>query len=120
MGRAARGKWNRRLHRLAQEEAERRRCAREKAERPSPFSPVSFWVDWFHQTAKAAEGPAFVLRVLCNGAVGGDASPMRAADWWPEPIDRAAVEELKARLQNVEDTRTGTAAVAFVELLAET
>lgn len=123
MGRAAREKWNRRLRQLEDEHAERRRrhedCAREEAEGVrEPFSPSSFWADWFSQTAKA-EGSAFVLRVLCNSALGGDASLMRAADWWPEPVDRADVKELKVRIQDVEDTRTGTAAVALVELLAE-
>ena len=62
MGRASRDKWNRRLHLLAREEAERRRSDEQRAQPevegagPS-FSPVLFWTDWFRQTAKA-EGPA--------------------------------------------------------------
>jgi hypothetical protein len=60
MGRASRDKWNRRLHLLAREEAERRRSdeqrAQQEAEGAGPsFSPVSFWTDWFRQTAKAGD-----------------------------------------------------------------
>src|SRR5262245_23407406 len=124
MGRAARDKWNRRLRQLAHEQTERRvrdeGRAREDAEGPVlPFSLGSFWADWFRKTAES-EGPAFALRVLCEGAVGDAAWHPRAADWWPEHIDRTEVNELKAKLQEVEDMLTGTAAVALVELLAET
>ena len=121
MGRAAREKWNRRLRRLAVEEAERLidDVQRQREEAAPPFSPVSFWADWFRQTTEA-KGPAFALQVLFDAAAGAHSSQLRAVDWWPERVDRADVDELKARLKEADDTLTGTAPVAFVELLAET
>ena len=44
----------------------------------------------------------------------------RAIDWWLEPVNRADVDDLKASFKDVDDVETGAAAVALVEILAET
>ena len=71
MGRAAREKWNRRLRQLAAEEAELRRAeqhAEEQSEDAPPFSPVSFWADWFRRNRRIG-GPGVrsssALRCRC-------------------------------------------------------
>jgi hypothetical protein len=68
------------------------------------------------------KGPHVTLASL-KRALDHGSGPLRAMDWWPEPVNRAEVDRLKARLQTVTREEqipgAGAFAVALVETLAE-
>ena len=66
------------------------------------------------------KGPHVTLASLKRALV-HNGGPLRATDWWPQLVDRAEVDRLKARLQTVTDEEQipGAFAVALVETLAE-